>query len=135
MKKVIKSLFALAVMTAFTMGSTGCKKYEEGPTISFIPKKERISNDWRFDKVMNNGVDYTSMYKDFIYKMKNDGTYELVSGSTTYEKGTWELVSNKEKIRKKADKSSTYSEVKILKLKEKEMWLLDDDTEIHLKED
>lgn len=48
-----KILLVLSVLLLF-----GCKKYEEGPSISFRTKKARLTNAWNIErKVFPNGTE------------------------------------------------------------------------------
>jgi hypothetical protein len=52
----MKKNYTLLIALLFTVaGLTSCSKYDEGPVISFITKKERISNIWKVNYVEDNG--------------------------------------------------------------------------------
>ena len=69
----MKKLFTYILICS--IGATllgGCKKYEEGPYLTFISKKERISNIWRvtyFEDNDPNGEGYPVLIQKF-YKYK-----------------------------------------------------------------
>lgn len=50
MRKLLQILLILVFISPAFF--SGCKKYEEGPFISFRSKKERIANTWKMDKVI-----------------------------------------------------------------------------------
>ena len=124
-KRIFTSLLVLMTVI-FIMPS--CGKYEDGPAFSILPKKNRIANIWKIDKVFVNDVDRTSLYVDLTntYKLeltsdeKLTATYTTTLGSVT-ENGTWALENSSENlVFTVSGNKSTY---KILKLKSSEMWL------------
>jgi hypothetical protein len=52
MKRSYNILIALLMSV---VAVTSCGKYDEGPALSFITKKERISNIWKVNYVEDNG--------------------------------------------------------------------------------
>lgn len=87
MKQLFGILFTLFIIL------TGCKKYENGPSISLKSKENRIVGTWRAEKENLN----------VIYSFKKEGNYEeLVYSSSElfmYSKiGTWQLTDKKENI-------------------------------------
>ena len=132
----MKRLLALFCIITSVLLLTECKKYPEGPSISFRSKKERIVNTWKLSKYYENSVDLTSnfntVYTKFSFVTTKSGDYtitrELYSLVNTTESGTWTLSSNK-KTFNLFPASITVGSVpsssswQILKLYEKEMWL------------
>lgn len=55
-------IITLLVLCTITIGS-GCKKYEDGPYISFKTRKERITNIWKVEKAYRDGQDITDVYQ------------------------------------------------------------------------
>ena len=53
---IIGGIAAIAAVTIFE----SCKKYEEGPGLSFRSREERIANTWRVGKYMEGGIDLTN---------------------------------------------------------------------------
>lgn len=115
---------------------TDCKKYPEGPGVSFRSKKERIANTWKLSKYYENSVDLTSnfntVYTKFSFVTTKNGNYtitrEIYSVVNTTETGTWSLSSNKTTLNLfpatiSAGTVPSTSSWQILKLYEKEMWL------------
>jgi hypothetical protein len=142
MKKTSVILFAaaLAGVTVFE----GCKKYEEGPGLSFRSREERVANTWEVEKVLEGGVEVAN--PDGTVTFDKDGgfsaTYTSFGVSITLN-GTWQLVNDDEDIEVKVTSNgiSSTTTAKILKLKEKELWVKDlgdtndpaDDVETHYK--
>jgi len=126
MQKRFCTLLVVLMTVIFIIPS--CGKYEEGPAFSILPKKTRVVNIWKVDKVFVNDVDRTSLYQDFnsSYKLeltkdeKLIATYTTTLGSVT-ENGTWALENSSENlVFTVAGDKSTF---KILRLKSSEMWL------------
>lgn len=136
LKKVV-ALFLFAGLTC--IGLSRCKKYEEGPAISFRSKTARVANTWKVESYTVNGVDLTSTLNNINYTetYDKDGNYSysstLGSGS-----GKWEFQSSKEQIKRSGVSGQSSETLIILKLKQKEFWYYymdgNDKNEIHLAE-
>jgi hypothetical protein len=132
----MKKLFALFCIITSVLLLTDCKKYPEGPGVSFRGKKERIANTWKLSKYYENSVDLTSnfntAYTKFSFVTTKNGNYtitrEIYSVLSTTETGTWTLTSSKTTLNLfpaaiSAGTVPNTSSWQILKLYEKEMWL------------
>ncbi len=143
MKKAHVVLLAATIVGITVLES--CKKYEEGPTISFRSRKERVANTWKVEKYMVGGNDQTTSFNNtnpnYKIKLEKDGVAQLsysAFGLNTTIDGTWDLITNDEELQTKFGNTTATST--ILKLKEKELWLVDkgdandpsDDAEMHL---
>ena len=112
----------------------GCKKYDDGPTISIMPKKMRLDRTWKVEKTITAGQTTTGS-NDNTVQFKGDGTVisSMILGSGTFtNNGTWEFGSKKETIR--ITYGSSTSEATILRLTTKEFWIKDNsfpETETH----
>jgi len=119
----MKKIFALVVLATFVLfGTYSCKKYEEGPLISLRTKTARVANDWKLNKAEQDGVDITANYPSAEQTFTKDGKYTASINGLSYA-GTWEFDSKKENILIKIDGSTDQSKFKIIRLKEKELWL------------
>lgn len=104
MRKV-KLLFVALIVAS--MAFSGCKKYEEGPSLSLRSKTTRISGEWKIVKQQYNGVDVDidNIEKSFTYEYKKEG--EFYRSSTLYPnlkiEGTWEFNSEKTRLIIKAN--------------------------------
>ena len=131
MKRIASILFFAFVMVA---SISSCRKYEEGPNISFRSKEARITNNWRYESAQVDGVEVSSdpfyaKQKHYFYR---DGKYiQTIIDPITLEarnlQGNWVLYDNDKKIAvtvkiPPANKDST-NNYSILKLFEKQMWL------------
>lgn len=121
-KTIFLSLFALISLITFD----SCKKYPDGPMLSLRTKTERVSNVWRVDKCTKNGTDITASKTDRTYEFRKDGAFIYTSGSKT-EQGTWAFINKKEWL---DVKTSDPFKWEILRLKEKEMWVRENDGDI-----
>lgn len=143
-KPHIVIIIFLGVMAAFLLNSC---KYEDGPAISFRSRKERVSNTWKLDKYLVNGVDSTIGYSTYYTAArwtfnKNGGfMYSYILPDTLVSAtGTWEFTNSDEAINLSY---ITFTDtiqkqtLTILKLKEKDFWFKRTDTlaitrELHL---
>ena len=131
MKKITKQLSALLGITLL-LGTTACKKYEEGPGISFRSKAERVANTWLIDQYVGADGDIDKETDSDTFVFTKDGKASITYNNVTQD-GTWEFQKDKEEI--KFDYEFYDATYKIIKLKEKEMWLADEDNDqIHFVE-
>ena len=111
MKKLL-ALFVIAILV------NSCKKYEEGPSLSFRKKEQRVEGNWKVKTYIVNGTDETSVFDSIKWSFTKDGilvfTYNWVASIHT-----WEFQSNKEKIR--IVLSPDVYDYKIKELKNKEL--------------
>lgn len=121
-KTILLSLFALISLITFD----SCKKYPDGPMLSLRTKTERVSNIWKVEKCTKNGADITASKADRTYEFRKDGTFIYTSGSKT-EQGTWAFVNKKEQLDVKTSDPFKWD---ILRLKEKEMWVRENDGDV-----
>lgn len=137
MKNVMTAAIAVLLLA-------GCGKYEDGPAISLLTKKERITNTWQVSSAYQNGVDQTSdfnaAFAGYLLDIKKDNSYTLnyspYGVGSFSDHGTWEFSGDKMEIRFTSADGSQDTYV-ILKLKSKEFWVqfIDDQNdqwEVHL---
>lgn len=120
---------------------TSCKKYDDGPAFSLRSREERIANDWHIEKAMEGGNDVTSDFDNYHVTLRKNGSTTLTAKyiflGTEYEfatGGTWSFQDKDEKIKVDYENDAADATYIILRLKEKELWLLreGDDLELHL---
>jgi len=131
MKRIASVLFFAFVIL---ISISSCRKYEEGPNVSLRTKKARITNNWKYESALVNGVEvsldpYYAKQKHYFYR---DGKYiQTIIDPITLEarnlQGNWTLYDNDKKIAitvkvPPANLDSTM-DYNILKLFEKQMWL------------
>ena len=78
----MKKLFVLFCIITSALLLTECKKYPEGPSISFRTKKARIINSWKVSKYLENNVDLTTNFNNvFDSENINFGKYNIGDGA------------------------------------------------------
>ena len=134
MQKKIFTTLVVLITILFIMPS--CGKYEEGPAFSIIPKKNRVANIWKIEKVFINDVDRSDIYQEYInsYKLELTKDEKLTVEYTTNigsisENGTWVFENSAENI--SFTVSGDKTTFKILRLTSGEMWL--EETELGQK--
>jgi hypothetical protein len=129
--KTVKLLGVVAILGTTILSAPSCGKYEEGPGISLLTKKSRLVGDWDLKETVYGSIT-TADNDDEILTFEKDGTVKATDGSTTIS-GTWEFISDKEKVRTTYEFFDTPISVDftILRLKSKELWLQDEDDEIY----
>lgn len=121
---MIKEKISFLILLVLIVTSNSCKKYDEGPGLSFRSKKERVANDWIIEKAIDKGYDVTKYYSNYKYKYKVNGTYEIYKNDNLFLYGIWFLDKNKNNIIFKLNNDSIEQKRKILKLKENNFWYL-----------
>lgn len=137
--KPINTTLMLMLAGMFMLPS--CKKYEDGPALSLRSKKARIANEWQIERVYEKGSDVTNDFDEYTLDLTKDNsatlTYTYRNAGFTIQlstRGTWALVDDKENLRLDFDNNDSDGNFRILRLKEKELWLreMGGDTELHL---
>jgi hypothetical protein len=140
MKKNIRIIPALFILTVLIFSS--CKKYPDGPELSLRSKKARAAGEWSIDKVIENGSDVTgtfnSFYPDYLMILDKDGSYTKRASGYPDEHGKWNFQRNNEEIYSIEDGVNVGETMKILRLKNKELWVSymvgTDSYEVHFKQ-
>ncbi|HTF80072.1 MAG TPA: hypothetical protein VL947_00050 [Cytophagales bacterium] len=115
MKKV---LFAL-ILAMLTLG-TACRKYEEGPLVSFRSRTSRVVNDWTVKSVyINAKLEAAHTAIGTQYTFTKDGRFSVNTDST----GSWRFLSNDEILYLEYDDKVTKKKYTIKKLKEDALWV------------
>jgi hypothetical protein len=127
-----KSLILLLPFILICLLAVSCRKYEDGPGISFLSKKNRLYGYWNMEKWIENHVEQTSQLQ-FQHKFgfAKDGTYyysfyDPPSGYTINFMGTWEFKNQKQQLVLGLDdpiNGMEYQVWDILRLTSKELWL------------
>ncbi|TXC81666.1 lipocalin family protein [Luteibaculum oceani] len=139
MKTLNKNLIYLL---AFTLFAVSCSKYEDGPVVSLIPKKDRITNYWKVEKAYEDGNDVTSSYEQYELELRNDNSatlqarYSGNAGTIIFETdGTWEFQNGKSDLKLDYENDEADETYIILRLTQEELWLLSkgDDVELRLE--
>jgi hypothetical protein len=128
----LKQLIKISLFIVF-ISFASCKKYENGPAISLMSKKARISNIWKVDTYYLNGRDKTTEYRQLVVREKliffQSGEFqysELANWvwATPEYSGKWKFVNDDEEVELTPNVSSVKTKTyKILRLKNKSLWL------------
>ena len=120
---------------------SGCNKYDDGPSISFRSREERIANNWRVESAKKGTNDVTSSFTQYELRLTKDrdaalqADYELGSLTFSFQTtGSWDFENNDEDLRLDFEDNAADDTYEILRLKEDELWLREkgDDLELHL---
>ncbi len=132
--------FLLILLIGSFLFSLGCKKYEEGPWLTFRKKEERVRNSWDFDRVWYNGLDVTSgteagsiQYNNSRIGFNDDNrfsvyyAYVLAPGDSSAQfvqyDGAWSFQNNHEELFLDFDGGQLPDQTwKITQLREKVLW-------------
>lgn len=124
-----------------TVSFTNCSKYDDGPLISLRGKENRLVNSWSYTLVMRNGVNvmeglvmgsinYTQSSIGFTKEGRFTEIY-TIDAIAAQKDGDWSFDQNKQNIILNFDDESEQRNLRILKLKNTELWLeesFDDNT-------
>lgn len=125
MKKI---LFINLILIIFLFSN--CKKYPDGPSISFRSRTERLSNSWHMKQYFENGTDKTNdfnnTFKEYCLTIKKNGecttTYKLFGLVNVSDAGKWSFNSNQTGLTFVNNTNNETTNWTILKLKENELW-------------
>lgn len=119
-----KNKFSILIILAAGMMMTtveSCKKYPEGPVLSFHSRAERVANTWKVDNYKVNGNDYTSLVTDYRETYSKDGAYSFSWGSMAGT-GSWAFQNNDAEVRITGVSNQSSETLVIMKLEEKQFW-------------
>ncbi len=126
----------MSLLLVGTLVLSGCRKYEEGPGISFIPKKLRVANEWSFASAIESDVDVTDSYNGAVLTLGKSGTANLKffvteNGNRTLveQDGEWQFSEKKEHLNLilYSSNGSRLEGFEIRKLKRNSMHLFSDE--------
>ncbi|MCB0706421.1 MAG: hypothetical protein KDC34_13990 [Saprospiraceae bacterium] len=97
----IKSFYPLFILAGLAVFS--CKKYQDGPYLSFQSKEKRIIGDWYIDQaILVQQIDTAEIYEGYVFHFGADSTtlidYPNLGNPDTVS-GRWFLADNKETFR------------------------------------
>jgi len=127
-------LFGILVIAS---SLTSCKKYPDGPSISFRSRIERVANTWKMEQVMLNGSDVTSNFTNINYTETYDKSENYSYSSTEVSgSGKWSFENNDMQIKRQGVSGQPTLDLTILRLKENSFWYKytdgNDNYEFHL---
>lgn len=92
----------LLYFTLSSLSFIACRKYQDGPALTFISKNERIKKDWILDiAITERGTVLTnisSRYPEMRMRFRKDSLIVIFSPITEKLYGNWELAESKEVI-------------------------------------
>lgn len=119
----MKKPLLFLIITLVAVSFIACKKYEEGPLVSLLTKKQRLDGEWGLVLVKNKGVDVTEFYPDdHAYIFDKNGSFKKISNAVEVT-GTWEFNSDKSEIILTVDNSAKSDAWVIIRLTNKHLWL------------
>lgn len=128
---VIAILFVALVIPTIQ----SCKKYPDGPMVSFRSRTERVANTWKIDNYKVNGTDYTSLVAGYTETYTKEGVYSYDFGVLDGT-GKWEFQNKDMEIKLTGINNQSSQILFILKLEEKQFWYYymdgNDKKEFHL---
>jgi hypothetical protein len=126
--KALKFFLAAAILGGALMTTPSCGKYEEGPGFTLLTKKARLSREWDAKEYVSVDGEVMVDNSDDYVTFEKDGTYKATDGGTSFV-GTWEFVSDKEKVRTAYMFGNTeiFSDWTIIRLTKEELWVKDSD--------
>jgi hypothetical protein len=114
---------AITILSLFTIFfSFSCKKYPDGPAISFHSKSARVINNWTCEKALVNNSESTPFYSKYNYSYGSDHSYAENNGYNILN-GSWELVSDDDSLVVRLSSNQVLHRFKILRLKNNSLWL------------
>jgi hypothetical protein len=129
MKKVF--ILSVAVLLGTSAVVSSCSKYEEGPKLTLLSKKSRLTGDWKLSEQTLNGTAQT-LNGTSTMTISKDGTFKsaisYVLLGQTYSSninGTWEFSDDKTSILSIPSGQTTVDTLKIYRLANKELKFID----------
>lgn len=116
-------ILLLSLVVLFAVGA--CKKYPEGPILSLHSRDVRVAGSWSVEKMMVNLQENTGFYSKYAYSYGSDNSYSENNGFNTLN-GSWAFSANQDSIIINYNTNQVLHRYKILKLKNKSMWLIED---------
>ena len=121
MRLIIKTVLLLLILNS-------CSKYEEGPKVNFVTKKERITNKWTPISTFINGMDESMEYYGDIIELTKEGNFTLITKYGDVFHGDWEFTDEKENVMIRtyypnSDNVAEVTEWKINKLRKEQLWI------------
>lgn len=129
MKKYIY-IYIVTILVVQVLFFSSCNKYEEGPKISLLTKKARLTGDWELNSysLQNNVLIYTHKEEHSRIIIKKDGTgiHNVFYTEITDEaKFNWNFSNKKENLTFEYLNTihPIIQDYEIVKLTNKELWL------------
>mgnify|MGYP001951702059 CR=1 FL=1 len=121
--KTLKIKQLLVLILPVIMLTSSCKKYEDGPGVSFKSKKARLTGIWQVIDI-NGNSNITIQAFEFNANKNYSHSFRTLSG-TDERSGSWDWEDKKKSLTITSD--GTRKELKILRLTGKEFWFEEED--------
>jgi hypothetical protein len=124
----MKKLLPLLLLSSALLlgGLSSCSKYEDGPSLSLLSKKARVTGKWNVKSIGSYILTPNEYSFEMAFEKNGDAVFTQIEpnwGSDSYL-GTWAFASDKEELMLNIDGDLMVYEIK--RLTNKEMWLDDD---------
>lgn len=118
-----RKIHLLVILLAGLMLPTleSCKKYPDGPFISFRSRTERVSHAWKVGSYTLNGTDLTGTMNTYVETYTKDGNYSYswyILGGTS----KWSFQNKDKEIQLNGVSSHSARTLTILKLEDTAFW-------------
>lgn len=131
MRKLPVYLLLSTILAGMILSS--CKKYEDGTSFGFTPINQRVEGDWTFASVVSTDadgivLDETPDFNGYVLTFMESGKNGSLSTPTTpYTYASWRFSAHQDHIY--ITIGTAEIKYKILKLKSKNMWLRQENTD------
>jgi hypothetical protein len=122
--KNYKNLLLFATALLFGVFVSSCNKYEEGPKVTLLSAKNRLSQDWELTNFNKNGENQNLEGYSQFFSFSKGGSYtqtvtvQSVWGPVTeIENGSWSFSSDKKNISLTKEGVSSSNTYRLLELR------------------
>lgn len=119
------------LLLIFSIFIFGCKKYDDGPGLSFLSVTERLTGTWDVKKWEGGGFDAFDIYDEIEMEFGSDGDwqgeYAVFGGGSDDVYGNWSFDEDKSHILIEVNNYEYEWEIK--RLTNKELWFETEDNE------
>ena len=100
--------------------------------LSFRSRAARVANEWKMEKVLQNGSDVTSLYTgiNYVETYDKDGNYSY-SSTMGSGSGKWDFQSKDTQIKRSGVSGQPSITMTILRLKQRSFWYSFMDGNVH----
>jgi len=73
---LFKTRLVLIILISFAFA---CSKFEDGPSLSFLPVKSRLAREWKVEFVVNSvtGISHSADYESWLLSIDKGGTFPI----------------------------------------------------------
>jgi hypothetical protein len=114
---------------------SACKKYPQGPELTFRSATARLENNWKVEKVLKNGVEIITGKTNYTQSFQDNSAYSysyVEDNKTKSGVGKWQFDNNENTLKVDGVSGTSSEDRTILKLKENSFWYtVQEDGEVH----